>query len=124
MVIISINAGTELFPANCSKNSNLEVTEDTQTTPMLAENIMDDMELVQNENELEENIEDNIVLELVFDSKGYLFEEEPNFVRRLQNFCLFYVQYHRTNYGRNSIINRLCRESNLYCDSLDFFGVI
>lgn len=34
---------------------------------------------MQNEKELDENIQDNIVLELVFDSRGYLFEEEPNF---------------------------------------------
>ena len=34
---------------------------------------------------------------------------------------LFSVKYHRTNYGMNSPLTRLCRLANDHCRDIDFF---
>lgn len=43
--------------------------------------------------------------------------------RTLRNHNLFEVTYHRTNYGYNNPLTRMCREMNLRAPNLDMFNL-
>lgn len=42
---------------------------------------------------------------------------------RSEDLCVLHVGIHRTNYGFNSPLVRMCRQYNVYCSDLDVFSM-
>ena len=42
---------------------------------------------------------------------------------RSEDLCVLHVGIHRTNYGFNSPLVRMCRQYNAYCSDLDVFSI-